>query len=608
MNWLIRSKKQFCVLLMGSFLCSHIAYAQKTLGTQVTVNAHRQPVAHILKMISERGGFYFSYSSDIIPGDSLVSVTVRQKPVGQVLDQILGAAYQYREKGNYVIILRAPKERSYTISGHIYDGETQSPADYVSIYSRQLLVSTLSDDQGAFRLRIRDSGFPFALAISKVGYGDTTIVVSQAESQNLSVRLFSRPVTLDPLTVRYSEGSGTWLGRLFLSSRLRAQSRNIGQFLVSLPYQASLTPGLGTHGKMSAHVVNKFSLNLLGGYTAGVKGVEIAGGFNIVKTDVRYVQVAGAFNLVSGHVHGVQVAGFLNHVLDSLNGVQVAGFSNSVKGSIKGGQVSGFMGDARGGLQGVQVAGAANFTRKESDATQISGAINHAAEAFRGVQIAGAVNVSRGKFNGVQISGLGNVGGGTVKGLQLSSINFAKVLKGTQVGVINVADSSSGYSIGLINIIKNGTSNISVYANEIVPFNLAWKMGNRKFYSILMAGSNAGSERKAYTFGAGFGREFSLGKSLHLMAEFTNQNLYLGAWENIPFLFRIQTGLNMEISRHFIVSAGPAFSYYYAGDAESFPGYKSFPLTAYPGFNDDKKKAGWLGWQAGVSWRYGKRR
>jgi hypothetical protein len=608
MNWLISSNRLSYFLLLGGILTTHILYAQKPLHTLVTVNARQQTLSNVLKMISEQGGFYFSYSSDIVPGDSVVSVSVRQKAAGLVVEQLLGAAYQFKEKGNYVIILRAAKEKSYTISGHILDGETASPADFVSIYSRQLLVSTLSDDQGVFRLRIKDSGFPLALAISKVGYGDTTIIVKQAESQSLTVRLFSRPVILDPLTVRYSEGAGTWLGRLFLSARMRAQSRNIGQFFVSLPYQASLTPGLGTHGKMSAQVVNKFSLNLVGGYTAGVKGVEVAGGFNIAKTDVRYVQVAGAFNLVSGQVEGVQVAGFANHVLDSLKGVQVSGFSNLVRRSATGAQVSGFLSKSRGRMQGIQVAGAAVIAGDESKGIQLSGAFNHVSGNFKGLQIAGAVNNTKRDFAGLQLSSVGNVASGSVRGIQMSTINVAKVLHGVQFGVVNIADSSSGYSIGLINIIKNGTSNISVYSNEIVPFNIAWKMGNDKFYSILMAGGNTNTSHKAYTFGAGFGREFRLRKGLNLMAEFISQNVYLGAWENIPILLRLQTGLNLELSRQFAVSAGPAFNFYYGDGGDTQPGYKSLPPSGYPGFGSQKGKSGWLGWQLGVSWQYGNRR
>jgi hypothetical protein len=37
-------------------------------------------------------------------------------------------------------------------------------------------------------------------------------------------------------------------------------------------------------------------MNVIGGYTAGVDGLEMGGVFNINQKDVRYFQMAGVFN------------------------------------------------------------------------------------------------------------------------------------------------------------------------------------------------------------------------------------------------------------------------------------------------------------------------
>lgn len=582
-----------------------IALTQSILNKTVSVQVSRQPVSSVLKTVSEQGKFYFSYNSNIIPGDSLVSLNLRESTVKQVLDVLFKNNYQYKEKGEYLIILPAPKEKTSYISGYVFDTETNAPADYASVYSRQLLISDLTGDDGRFRMRVKGS-FPVSLTVSKVGYGDTTIVVQAEESHDLKINISTKAVDLDPLIVRYSEGASTWLGRLFLSARLRAQSRNISKFFVALPYQASLSPGLGTHGRMSSQVVNKFSLNLLGGYTAGVNGVELAGGFNMSKKDVQYVQMAGAFNVVSGYVKGVQIAGFLNHVLDSLQGVQVSGFSGNVKKSVRGVQVSGFLSRGADALHGVQVSGAGSIVTGEGDGVQVSGAYNHAADTFQGVQIAGGVNFVKSEMDGMQLSGVANIGKTEVKGFQLGFMNYAKKLKGVQLGIVNVADSSAGLSLGLINIIKKSNSNVSVYASEIVPLNLAWKMGTRKFYSMLVAGTTAGSQHKAYTFGAGIGREFRINKNLDLFTEITSQNVYLGSWEQMPSLYRFQTALNLKLSRRLILFAGPSFSMYHADQHEVKEGYKSFPLNKYPGFDMGSKLTSWFGWQGGLSFRYAK--
>lgn len=60
----------------------------------------------------------------------------------------------------------------------------------------------------------------------------------------------------------------------------------------------SLTPGLSTHGFFNSQIVNTFSLNLIGGATAGVDGTELAGGFNVNQYDMRGAQFAGVINVV----------------------------------------------------------------------------------------------------------------------------------------------------------------------------------------------------------------------------------------------------------------------------------------------------------------------
>jgi hypothetical protein len=601
-NSILRSVLRLAVLLV-MIPCG--CFAQQILNKPVDISVKGQPVSAVLKSMSEQGKFYFSYNSNLIAGDSLVTLNATGQPVRQVLDQLFQNKFQYKEKGDYLIILPA-REKPFHINGLIVDDETGKPVDYASVYSRQLLVSTLSEDDGGFRLRIRERAFPIYLTVSKVGYGDTTMVINSTDEAARTMRIQQRAVDLDPLIVRYSEGESTWLGRLFLSQRLRAQSRNIGRFFVALPYQASLTPGLGTHGRMSAQVVNKVSLNVAGGYTAGVNGVEIAGGFNISKENVRYVQLAGAFNVVSGDVDGVQIAGFSNNVLDSLNGVQISGFSGMVRKRVDGAQISGFLSRAGGGIAGAQVTGAIGLIRNGGRGAQISGGYNQARGVFEGVQIAGVANNARDSIRATQISGGFNIAR-KIKGVQLAPFNYAKVMRGVQIGIVNIADSSSGASIGLFNIVRKSTSNISLYATDIAPFNVAWKMGTHKFYSLLMAGTGISGDKKMRTFGVGFGREFFPFKKAGFFVEILNQNIYLGNWETMPSLYRLQIAATYKLSKHFMLFGGPSYSIYDHDGVETGKGYKQLPPSGYPKIELGSKNAtSWIGFQAGVSWRYGR--
>lgn len=543
--------------LITLFFVLPACHAQKFLNRIVSVSVRSKPVADVLKLVGEQGTFRFSYNSDIIPGDSLVSVSVQSVSVKQFLDTFLNGKYLYKESGNYIILQRPPKEKYYQITGQVFDSETGKAVDYTSVYSKQILVSTLTDDHGFFKLRLRDRNFPFLLTFSKVGYADTSVVINSDVDPGIRLSIAPKAIELDTLIITNTGGNNSWLARLFVSSRLRAQSRNIGQFFVALPFQASLTPGLSTHGRLSSQIINKVSVNIYGGYTAGVNGVEIGGLFNISKKDARYLQMATTFNAVSGNFTGVQMVGIYNQILDSLSGMQISGFGGLVKRHVK------------------------------------------------GVQLSGVANVS-GSLRGAQLSGFGNITGGNMKGLQLAALfNYAGNLKGVQIGMINLADSSSGYSIGFLNLVKKGHGAVSVYANELVPFNIGWTSGNRKLYNILTLGSSLNNSSRAYTFGFGFGREFVLSDKLKLNTEITHQNVYLGNWKDRPIIYRFQTGLNIKLSKRLSINAGPSFSMLHARQKEFKAGYQTFAEKGFFHFKVNEKTQAWLGWQGGLSWNYG---
>ena len=514
----------------------------------------------MLKLIGAQGKFSFGYNSEIISGDSLVTLSIKSASVKRVLDNLLTGKYIYKEKGDYLIIQRAPHEKYYQINGQILDAETGKEVDYASVYSKEQLLSALTDDWGSFRIRLRDRAFPLTLHISKIGYADTSIVILSEINSAIRVSINPKAVDLDTLTITNANDHNSWLAKLFVSSRLRAQSRNLSKFFVSLPFQASLTPGLSTHGRMSSQITNKVSVNIYGGYTAGVNGVELGGLFNISKNDSRYLQMATTFNAVSGNFTGLQASGIYNQVLDSFRGMQLSGIAGVVNQKLNG--------------------------------IQLSAMLNFVAGNMVGTQLALGSNIAKGDVSGLQMSGLGNITGRNLRGLQLGGINYAKNSKGIQVGIVNLADSSSGFGIGLFNIVKHGKGTISVQANELVPLNVTWKSGSNKLYNIFTAGTSLDRDRKAYLFGFGFGREFELGKNLKFAAEGTHQNVYLGKWENRPILYRLQTGLHIKLSEQFSLTGGPSISLLtsrqteFRADYQSFADKGFFPFQirpAYPG-------------------------
>jgi len=329
---------------MRSLLTACIAVAITAAGAsaqqldrRVSLDVRNMLLARVLDTVARQGHFEFSYNSSIIPEDNLVTVSVRDATVRGVLDIVLGQGYVYIEQGRYLIILRPatrqpPFERTYQVSGYVTNPETGEGLENVSVFVKTQLQATLTNKQGYFRLSLGAKDPYPVVTVSKAWYRDTSIFVYPGYDQQLSIPLSPvKPDLLAPAYLSYSPLERTFWARILLSSRQRIQSLNLAHFFSRGNAQLSLLPFLGTNGRMSGQVMNKFSLNLIGGYTAGLSGFELGTVFNIDKRDVRSVQVAGLLNLAGGKVTGVQVAGYQNICRDTVRGLQLSGVFNNAR-------------------------------------------------------------------------------------------------------------------------------------------------------------------------------------------------------------------------------------------------------------------------------------
>jgi hypothetical protein len=607
-------KKFSLVSLILILLSISPSFAQSLLSKNIPLEINHQRLDNVLEILSNKGNFYFSYNSSIVKKDSIITISTGNKTLKEILELLFNSSYEFIESGNYIIIRKAPirltmvtnravqEERIYSVSGYVYNEQTGHAIREASVYEKKLLTATLTDQEGYFKIKLKSGRKSTAeLTLSKEFYADTSVIIEPRHSQQLTITMMpleneaertiispedyevaetpvpevsTDTVVAAPVAaiVDSAKVERTRAGRFLLSARQKVQSINLSKFFTTRPYQVSFIPGLGSHGKMSGQVVNNFSLNALGGYTAGTNGIEIGGLFNIDKKDVQYAQFAGLFNVVGGQVKGFQVAGINNTVLDTVHALQAAGVSNMVRGKFTGFQISGVYNYVTDSVKGMQAAGVANFARKK----------------VSGIQVAGVANVSSKETNGVQIAGV---------------LNYSKRLKGVQIGLINIADTSDGYSIGLINIILKGYHKLSFSANELTDLNAAFKTGNSKLYSILEVGMKSGTKDKIYSFGYGLGKEIPLNKrkSLTFNPELHSQYLYLGSWDYTNILNRVHLNLNVKLGKFVSFFAGPALSVYISDQKTTVAGYHSAgPPKGYKDFTITDNVTGWFGWNAGI--------
>jgi len=555
-------------------------HAQSVLNRNITMNVSGQRLGSVLHLMEDRGKFQFSYNSNLIKQDSVVDIHVANETVKDALDKLLSNRFEYREAENFVILRYAPSQlnmvtdkfstegQSCTISGYVANEHNGKKLENASVFSRRTLESTLTDADGHFELKVKNENQPVVLTVSKENYKDTSVIFlselkvindpNGANSANSSNGGFSY------LPGDLSKLDKTRLGRLFATSTQKIQALNLGALIKQAPFQASLVPGLGTHGSLSGQVVNSVSLNLAGGYNAGVNGVEI-GLFNLDRSDVKSFQLGVLFNTVDGSVKGVQIGGVFNQVLSDIKAVQIGGAFNNVEGEVGGVQLAlGF--NTAAGLNGLQAA-ALNISSKKSSGIQF-----------------GLMNVAEQEFHGIQLGSL---------------FNYARNLHGIQLGLINASDYSSGLSFGLINLVQHGYQQLVVNSNETTDLNVVYKTGTRYFYNILLAGTNLRKDKKLYAYGLGYGNELPVFNFLAFNTEITARNLNQGNGRYLNLLWRIDESINIKVGPLKLM-AGPSLNFYYNQQPKAIPGYVYVPDLPkhYP--TNNPKYVRWIGWTVGV--------
>ncbi|WP_437949093.1 hypothetical protein WME98_52360 [Sorangium sp. So ce296] len=332
---------------------------------------------------------------------------------------------------------------------------------------------------------------------------------------------------------------------------------------------ADFAPFVGTSTFDGTNVVRRYSLNLVGGYTAGISGIEAGGGVNIASSFVCGTQLAAGANLALGPARGAQIAAGFN-LARSLSGAQV-GSINVAAGPVSGAQ-GGVLNVAAGAVDGAQL-GAINFAAGAaadlqlgvvnaavSDATGVQlGAINLAVGAATDVQL-GLVNVAAGQWTDTQLS-LINVAAGASTDVQLGLVNVATgKVEGTQIGLVNYADASQ-FSFGLLNFIRNGRTHVDVWGTESGIVMAGLKHGSVHVHNIYGVGVRVAGDRPLLAFSLGLGGRFHLRERAFIDLDVLGYSLVEPSTGNLSaWMTQARALLGYRLSPELAVFGGPSYN------------------------------------------------
>ncbi len=339
---------------------------------------------------------------------------------------------------------------------------------------------------------------------------------------------------------------------------------------IKRPFQITLLPPLGSNGPDYQDCVNRISLNLLWGESAGLKGLELGGLANFERDFVEGIQFAGFGNFNRGTTLGLSASGFIN-TDNGLNGASVAGFM-TISRRVTGLQGSGFM-NITGPVAGAQIAGFMNI-----------------ADKVKGAQAAGFINIAE-DVTGAQVSGFMNIAGN---------------VKGTQVGFINIADHyESGVPIGFISFVEDGYQDFEVATSETWNLSVGYRVGVDRLYTQFFLGKRWEDPDDFWGFGAGIGTRFPVTHYFKGSIDLISWQLVEGGklWAPRPNLLeQVRLTLEGKIFRHLSWFAGPSLNLLIVPFTYPEPGFLSLfdPWSIYESTSGISYIKMWPGIQGGI--------
>lgn len=195
----------FCFLSLSSFAAKENAGAP---GKTLTVEMRNKTVKEVLNYIEKKSDYVFFYSSGTIDTDRKVSVSVKNKPVTVVLDQLFkDTGVKYSISGNQISLSGKGAKKSASVSpretapdrmlkGKVLDSETQEPLVGVSVLAEGENRGAVTDLDGNYEIGVSKGT---KLQFSYVGYKKKT--ESVGDRKELNVNMVMDNTTLSDLVV-----------------------------------------------------------------------------------------------------------------------------------------------------------------------------------------------------------------------------------------------------------------------------------------------------------------------------------------------------------------------------------------------------------------------
>ncbi len=207
----------FVCLLLCFTAWGQIVDINDPLEQKIKLPNAKGTIYQLLNLITERTDLLFIYDSKIINNEQEAAIKKGEYTVRNAIYLILDdRSFDLRLMDQHILIHKTlsqsptPHEQmaeqktlpSFTITGTLYDKETQEPIIYASVGLSGAGIGTITNQNGEFRLRLFDEYRQDTLHFSHLGYHPQDIACAMLADKYSTFALEPNPIYLQEIVVR----------------------------------------------------------------------------------------------------------------------------------------------------------------------------------------------------------------------------------------------------------------------------------------------------------------------------------------------------------------------------------------------------------------------
>jgi TonB-linked SusC/RagA family outer membrane protein len=215
------------------------AIAQTALDRKVTLQVEAQTITETLHQIAKQADIRFVYSQQLLNAGRKISIQAQDKPVSDIVDEILAPLKIQYEVNNNRVVLRVPSDSptanvsvtaDVTVAGRVVDAKGGGLPG-VTVVVKGTTTGTGTGADGSFTLQVPENS---VLVFSYVGYARQEVPITGANS-NLTVTLAEDTQALNEVVVI---GYGTARKSDLTGAVASVSGAQLSQVATSNPVQA----------------------------------------------------------------------------------------------------------------------------------------------------------------------------------------------------------------------------------------------------------------------------------------------------------------------------------------------------------------------------------